>query len=119
MSVEEIDKACELCMQEDCTGCEFQDVHFRDVSGMKNPNKLSITNKIEKSMTKGEALKMAANMLRKLYLSNNIDEHDESALGLQAYILTAEADKDYSKMYYMLEELRRFIVKLQEALKKK
>lgn len=70
-------------------------------------------------MTKDGALKIAANMLRKLYVPNNIDEHDESSIDLQAYILTAEADKDYGKMFFMLEELRKFIVKLQLALKQK
>ena len=68
------------------------------------------------NMTKDEALKISANMLNKLYHSDNADGDD---INLQAFLLTAEADKDYGKMYSMLEELRKFIVKLQLALKQK
>lgn len=68
------------------------------------------------NMTKDEALKVSANMLNKLYHSDN---SDADVINLQAFLLTAEADKDYSKMYYMLEELKKFIVKLQLALKQK
>ena len=67
-----------------------------------------------KPMTKDEALKVSANMLNKLYHSDNVDS---DAINLQALLLTAEADKDYSKMFHMLEELKIFIVKLQESLK--
>ena len=67
-------------------------------------------------MTKDEALKIAANMLTKLYHSDNADG---DAINLQSYLLTAQADKDYGKMFHMLEELRKFIVKLQTALKQK
>lgn len=104
MTIEEIDKYCELCMDVNCTGCEFQDVNFRDVSYYKP------------TMTKDEALKVSANMLNKLYHSDNVDSN---AINLQALLLTAEADKDYSKMFHILEELRKFIIKLQESLKQK
>lgn len=67
-------------------------------------------------MTKDEALKVSANMLNKLYHSDNVDS---DAVNLQALLLTAQADKDYGKMFHMLEELRKFIVKLQLALKQK
>lgn len=36
MLVEEIDNACELCIQENCDGCEFQDVHFRNTPWYKS-----------------------------------------------------------------------------------
>ena len=65
-------------------------------------------------MTKDEALKVSANMLSKLYHSD-----DSIAIDLQAILFTAEADKDYGKMYSMLEELRKFVVELQLALKQK
>lgn len=29
--IEEIDKYCSLCMDINCTGCEYHDVHFRNV----------------------------------------------------------------------------------------
>ena len=67
-------------------------------------------------MTKDEALKVSANMLNKLYHSDKVDS---DAVNLQALLLTAEANKDYGKMYSMLEELRKLIVKLQLALKQK
>lgn len=68
------------------------------------------------NMTKDEALKVSANMLNKLYHSDNVDS---DAINLQALLLTAEADKDYGKMYSMLEGLRKFVVKLQNVLKQK
>ena len=68
------------------------------------------------NMTKDEALKVSANMLNKLYHSDNVDS---DAVNLQALLLTAQADKDYGKMFHILEELRKFIVKLQNALKQK
>ena len=67
-------------------------------------------------MTKDEALKVSANMLNKLYHSDNADGDN---INLQALLLTAQADKDYGKMFHILEELRKFIVKLQNALKQK
>lgn len=70
----------------------------------------------ENNMTKDKALKIATNMLSKLYHSDN---SDADAINLQALLLTAQADKDYGKMYSMLEELRKFIVKLQNILKQK
>ena len=114
MTKEEIDKVCELCMQDNCTGCEFQDVHFRNVPWYKKHKVDMTNNKIEKSAAKDEALKIATKMLSKLYHSDN---NNADAISLQACLLTAEADKDYGKMYSMLEELRKFIVKLQESLK--
>ena len=30
-TIEEIDKYCSLCMDINCTGCEYHDVHFRNV----------------------------------------------------------------------------------------
>lgn len=73
-------------------------------------------NQIEEPISKDEALKIAANMLNKLYHSDNANS---DAINLQACLLTAQADKDYGKMHSMLEELRKFIVKLQSALKQK
>lgn len=61
-------------------------------------------------MTKDEALKAAVKMLSKLM---------ESDINCPAYILTAEADKDYGKVYVALEDLKHFISKLQNALKGK
>jgi 20S proteasome alpha/beta subunit len=71
---------------------------------------------MEKEMTKDEAFKVAAKMLSKLMDSDNSNEDSIKAC---AYIHTAEAEKDYGKIYTTLEELRKFIVKLQIALKKK
>lgn len=67
-------------------------------------------------MTKDEALKAAAKMLSKLMESDNADI---DRINCQAYILTAEADKDYGKAYVALEDLKHFISKLQNALKGK
>lgn len=67
-------------------------------------------------MTKDEALKTAAKMLSKLMESDNADI---DRINCQAYILTAEADKDYGKVYTALEELKHFINKLQTKLKEK
>lgn len=30
-TIEEIDKYCSLCMDINCTGCEYHDVHFRNI----------------------------------------------------------------------------------------
>lgn len=73
-------------------------------------------NKIEESISKDEALNIAAKILTKLYHSDN---GNAEAIAANIFVLTAEADKDYSKMFHMLEELRKFIVKLQLALKQK
>ena len=67
-------------------------------------------------MDKDEAFKIAAKMLSKLMDSDNSNEDSIKAC---AYIHTAEAEKDYGKIFSMLEETRKFIVKLQIALKKK
>ena len=67
-------------------------------------------------MDKDEALKTAAKLLSKLMESDNADIERTNC---QAYILTAEADKDYGKVYVALEELKHFINKLQIALKSK
>jgi len=44
MTIEEIDKYCELCMDVNCTGCEFQDVNFRNVPWYKTHNNCRINN---------------------------------------------------------------------------
>ena len=67
-------------------------------------------------MNKDEALKVATKLLSKLMESDNADI---DRINCQAYILTAEADKDYGKVYTALEELKHFINKLQIALKSK
>lgn len=67
-------------------------------------------------MEKDEAFKVAVKVLSKLMDSDNAN--DESIKSL-AFIHTAEAEKDYDKIYTTLEELRKFIVKLQLSLKKK
>lgn len=67
-------------------------------------------------MTKDEALKAAVKLLSKLMESDNADI---ARINCQAYILTAEADKDYGKVYTALEELKHFINKLQTKLKEK
>jgi 20S proteasome alpha/beta subunit len=67
-------------------------------------------------MTKDEAFKVAVKVLSKLMDSDNANEEAIKSL---AFIHTAEAEKDYGKIYTTLEELRKFIVKLQIALKKK
>ena len=30
-TIKEIDEYCSLCMDINCTGCEYHDVHFRDI----------------------------------------------------------------------------------------
>ena len=67
-------------------------------------------------ITKDEALNTACNMLTKLYQSDNADI---DAIELNAFVLCAQADKDYGKMYHALEELRKFVVKFQLTLKLK
>ena len=67
-------------------------------------------------MDKDEALKTAAKLLSKLMGNDNADI---GSINCQAYILTAEADKDYGKGYTALEELKHFINKLQTKLKSK
>ena len=67
-------------------------------------------------MEKDEAFKIAVKLLSKLMDSDNSNEDSIKAC---AYIHTAEAEKDYIKIYSSLEELRKFIVKLQLTLKKK
>ena len=67
-------------------------------------------------MTKDEAFKIAVKLLSKLMATDN---GNEEAIKSIAFIHTAEAEKDYGKIYTTLEELRKFIVKLQIALKKK
>jgi hypothetical protein len=67
-------------------------------------------------MDKDEALKVAVKLLSKLILSNN-DNPD--SIEMLAFIHTAEAEKNYDKIFFMLEETRKFIVKLQTELKKK
>jgi 20S proteasome alpha/beta subunit len=67
-------------------------------------------------MDKDEAFKVAVKVLSKLMATDNANEEAIKSL---AFIHTAEAEKDYGKIYTTLEELRKFIVKLQIALKKK
>lgn len=67
-------------------------------------------------MDKDEAFKVAVKVLSKLMDSDNANEEAIKSL---AFIHTAEAEKDYGKIFSMLEETRKFIVKLQIALKKK
>jgi len=67
-------------------------------------------------VTKDEAMKMSVQLLSKLMASDNADTELVEAL---AFIHTAEAEKDYGIIFSMLEETRKFIVKLQIALKKK
>ncbi len=67
-------------------------------------------------MTKDEAFKVAVKILSKLMDSDNANEESIKSL---AFIHTAEAEKDYGKIYTALEETRKFIVKLQLELKKK
>ena len=69
-----------------------------------------------KEMTKDEAFKIAVKMLSKLMATDN---GNEEAIKSLAFIHTAEAEKDYGKIYTALEETRKFIVKLQLELKKK
>lgn len=68
------------------------------------------------TMTKDEAFKVGVKVLSKLMATDN---SNEEAIKSLAFIHTAEAEKDYGKIYTTLEELRRFIVKLQLSLKKK
>lgn len=67
-------------------------------------------------MDKDEAMKISVQLLTKLMASDNGEAESIEAL---AFIHTAEADKDYGKIFSMLEETRKFIVKLQTELKKK
>ena len=67
-------------------------------------------------MDKDEAFKVAVKVLSKLMATDNANEE---AIRSLAFIHTAEAEKDYGKIYVSLEELRKFIVKLQLSLKKK
>lgn len=67
-------------------------------------------------MDKNEAMKISVQLLAKLMASDNGKAESIEAL---AFIHTAEADKDYGKIFSMLEETRKFIVKLQTELKKK
>lgn len=67
-------------------------------------------------MEKEEALKVAAKMLNKLLASDNADA---DLMDCQSFVLTAEAERNYGKMWHALEELRTFIVKLKNALKSK
>lgn len=67
-------------------------------------------------MDRDEALKVASKLLSKLMLSDN--DNTES-IEILAFIHTAEAEKNYDKVFFMLEETRKFIVKLQTDLKKK
>lgn len=68
------------------------------------------------TMEKDEAFKVAVKVLSKLMATDNGNEETIRSL---AYIHTAEAEKDYGKIFAALEETRKFIVKLQTALKKK
>ena len=67
-------------------------------------------------MTKDKALTIAVKMLNKLIATDNADI---DSINCQAYILTAEANKDYEKIYTALEEMKHFINKLQNTLKSK
>jgi 20S proteasome alpha/beta subunit len=67
-------------------------------------------------MGKDEAFKVAVKVLSKLMATDN---GNEEAINALAFIHTAEAEKDYGKIFSMLEETRKFIVKLQISLKKK
>ena len=67
-------------------------------------------------MDKDESFKVSVKMLSKLMASDNGEQESIEAL---AFIHTAEAEKDYGKIYTALEETRKFIVKLQIALLKK
>ena len=67
-------------------------------------------------MDKDESFKVAVKMLSKLMASDNGEQESIEAL---AFIQTAEAQKDYGKIYTALEDSRKFIVKLQVALLKK
>lgn len=67
-------------------------------------------------MEKDEAFKIAVKVLSKLMATDN---GNEEAIKSLAFIHTAEAEKNYGKIYVSLEELRKFIVKLQLTLKKK
>lgn len=67
-------------------------------------------------MTKDEALKIAVRLLSKLMSSDNGEAESIAAL---ASIHMADADKDYDKIFFMLEEMKEFIIKLQNGLKNK
>lgn len=67
-------------------------------------------------MSKDEAMKISVKLLSKLMASDNGEVNSIEAL---AFIHTAEAEKDYAKIFSMLEETRKFIVKLQTELKRK
>jgi len=71
---------------------------------------------MSKNMDKDEALRISVQLLSKLVSSDNADTEFIETL---AHIHTAEADKDYDKIYSMLEEMKEFIVKLQTELKRK
>lgn len=66
-------------------------------------------------MTKDEALKISAKFLAKVMATDS----DQNMMECLAVIHTAEADKDYAKMYRILEDTKKFINKLQAALKQK
>ena len=66
-------------------------------------------------MTKDEALKISAKLLAKIMASDS----DPEAMECLGAIHTAEAEKDYGKIHAMLEETKKFINKLQAALKQK
>lgn len=67
-------------------------------------------------MSKDEAMKTSVKFLSKLITSDSSEVESIESL---AFIHTAEAEKDYAKIFSMLEETRKFIVKLQTELKKK
>ena len=67
-------------------------------------------------MDKDEALKVAVKLLSKLISADN---DSTESLEMLAFIHTAEAEKNYYKIFSILEETRKFIVKLQTELKKK
>ena len=68
---------------------------------------------IMSTMTKDEALKISANILAKMVHNDN---PQPDTLAYIAYIHTAEADKDYGKMWLALDQTKKFIEKLQIAL---
>ena len=67
-------------------------------------------------MTKDEALHIAAKMLLKMM---HDDTPDEDTLACISTVLDAEAHKNYACIYRTLEDTKKFINKLQTALKQK
>lgn len=65
-------------------------------------------------MDKDEAMKISVQLLSKLMASDNADTE---LMGALAYIHTAEAEKDYGKIYTALEAARKFIVTITNCVK--